>query len=73
MFMTVVGYITIVILMCSVTVGVFLMALFNLGKYNIGGVPNSVTKKIITLIMIGGVITAWYYLGCELVRIIKTF
>lgn len=58
MFFSIFGWIVCLIICCYLVVVCFLMALNNLGKYNIGGGPN----KVFTLIFYCFVIFCWYLL-----------
>lgn len=56
------GFICGVLIMLSVTAAVLLVAADTLGRFNIGGSPNSITQKIVTCVFILFVVGAWYLL-----------
>ena len=56
------GFILLCLLMVKLSMFGFLLMINNLGQYNIGGVPNSLMKKIITLAVLVGIGYLWYLL-----------
>lgn len=56
------GFILMCIVMVKLSLFGFLLIVNNLGQYNIGGVPNSLMKKIITLAVLVGIGYLWYLL-----------
>lgn len=61
-FIEVVGWLMIAATMCSATLACGLLALNNLGRYNIGGVQNTFLTKLFTIIGIAILITCWVVL-----------
>lgn len=49
--MAIIGFVALVFVLMYATAAYTLVAINNLGKYNIGGVPNSLLAKIGTLIL----------------------
>jgi hypothetical protein len=58
--MAILGWLFCAMLMGSVSMCAFLMMLNNLGEYNIGGVPNYLPKKLLTLAFVVFVGYLWY-------------
>ena len=62
MFFIVLGWFIGLVICCYLTVVCWLMAVNNLGTYNIGGVPNSFSTKFFTLAFYCFVGFLWYSL-----------
>lgn len=62
MFLEIIGFFALMALLCFITLASALTALNCLGKYNIGGVPNSIPTKIATLFLLVVIAFAWYIL-----------
>lgn len=60
--MAVIGWLALVVLLAGLTLGWALFALNGLGKFNIGGVPNKASQKLLLLILGALVGYAWYWL-----------
>lgn len=58
--MAVLGFIFLVLISFYGTLGYFLICANGLGQYNIGGVPNKLSNKILILIGLG-LIGAWWW------------
>lgn len=58
----IIGWIALFCIMIVVSIGGFLAAFNNLGHYNIGGVPNSGLKQVLTWIGLAVVLFLWYSL-----------
>ena len=59
--LTLFGWGVLTFLVAKISIGAFLVALNNLGEYNIGGVPNSTSTKLKTWVLIALVIVGWYF------------
>ena len=60
--MAIFGWIVCCILLAFFSFAASVLALNNLGRFNIGGVPNSLGTKIGTLCFIAVLGTLWYFL-----------
>lgn len=61
--MAIIGWLALVALMGSMSCGWLVLAFNGLGKYNIGGVPNRRTTKVLLLTLGAFLAYAWYVLG----------
>ena len=59
------GFILLCILMVKLSLFGFLLAINNLGQYNMGGVPNYPMKKFVTIAALIGIGYLWYLLIFE--------
>ena len=60
--MAVVGFIFLVVILLWITLGYVILFINTMGKYNIGGVPNTRGSKILTLILGVVLMEAWQQL-----------
>lgn len=62
MVLALIGYAVCLLGMLSITATWFLAALFNLGRYNIGGVENKLSTKVIIIVLGIALFFAWRWL-----------
>lgn len=62
MILAAIGFAALVIVLSYATVAYMMVAINNLGKYNIGGVPNTLLTKIGTLILGAVLYGSWVLL-----------
>lgn len=61
-FMAIIGFLVSCLFLVKLSILSVLSLMNNLGKYNIGGSPNTITKKIVTIIFLLIVVFLWYEL-----------
>lgn len=54
------GFIVLCVILVKVTIVAFFLGCLHLGEYNLGGSPNSVGVKILTILSWVAVAYAWY-------------
>ena len=59
------GFILLCLLMVKLSLFGFLLIINNLGQYNIGGAVNSPIKKLVTIVVLMGIVYLWYLLIFE--------
>ena len=60
--LAIIGWLTMVIVLLNISAGVSVLLFNNMGRYNIGGVPNSVATKVLTFIAAMIVAALWIFL-----------
>ena len=59
---SIIGFIVTCLILFTISIATVLVAVNTLGRFNIGGVPNSFVQKLVTLTFIAIVVLAWMLL-----------